>query len=261
MSADAPYEEHLPRAALAGVIDRVWTKRERAGREARVLPDGCVDVMFHLGTRPRAVVVGAMTSARVVPAMARDIVAVRFRPGGAARFLDAPVDTITDAHVELDALGIEARPVIDALTRSPTIEARRALVESFVASRVLASAAVDRTTSRAIARLVAPGAPRIAAVAEELGISRQHLARRVRAVVGLGPKELARIARAQRAMAAIARGDRDHAALAIEHGFADQAHLVHELGAIAGMTPGAIARARGSISPITSAFDVAEERA
>ncbi|UJR85224.1 DUF6597 domain-containing transcriptional factor [Sandaracinus amylolyticus] len=258
---DAPYEEHLPRAALAGVIDRVWTKRERIGSEARVLPDGCVDVMFHLGTRPRAVVVGAMTSARVVPATPRDIVAVRFRPGGAARFVDAPIDTLTDAHVELEALEIDARAVIDALIAAEAIEARREIVESFVASRVLAAPAIDRTTTRAIARLVAPDAPRIAALADELGITRQHLARRVRAAVGLGPKELARIARAQRAMAAIARGDRDHAALAIEHGYSDQAHLAHELGAIAGMTPGAIARARGSISPITSAFDVAEERA
>ncbi|MDX2086897.1 MAG: hypothetical protein SFX73_03555 [Kofleriaceae bacterium] len=62
-------------------------------------------------------------------------------------------------------------------------------------------------------------------------------------------------------IAAIARGDREHAAIAIAHGYADQAHLVHELGAIAGTTPGALARERGSISPITSVFGVAEERA
>lgn len=251
------YQEHAPAAALAGVIDRVWVRRcSAAGREAqRVLPDGCVDVLFHLGARPSVVAVGAMTRPRLVPAGPADIVAVRFRPGGAARFFGAPIDALTDLHVPLADLAIEARPTIDALLASPAIAARREAIERLVAARVRVGAPVDRRVARAISALVSPRPPAIETLARELELSRQYLARRVRATVGVGPKQLARVARVQRVLVDLTRGRRDFAALAIDHGLFDQAHLIHEVRAVTGLTPGELT-ASVSISPISSAYEL-----
>lgn len=253
------YREHVPTPALARVVDRYWTRRDArpsSGDAHRILPDGCVDVLFHLGARPRAVVVGAMTRAHVTAGGPSEIVAVRFRPGGAARFFDVPVDTLTDAHVDLRDLGVAAGPTLDALVTDRTDDARRAALEALVLSRVSRRPRIDPSIDRAIAALVRPEAPTIETLAASLGVTRQHLARRVRAAVGLAPKQLARIARVQRVLVDLARGRRDLAALSVDHGFFDQAHLTNDVRGVTGLPPAALA-ASGSILPIATVYDVA----
>src|SRR5438105_3742540 len=78
------YREHAPPAALAPYVDRLWTSRGPAGPRL-ILPDGCIDIIVD---RHSAFVVGAMTTAVLMPAGEDvDVVAVRFKPGGAAPFL------------------------------------------------------------------------------------------------------------------------------------------------------------------------------
>lgn len=259
MTDERPYEEHAPSPALARVIDRVWTKRTRGGhatKSAVIVPDGCVDVLFHLGTDARAVVVGAMTKPNVVPTSPLDVVAVRFRPGEAARFFDVPIDTLTDAHVELQHVAVDATATLDALAAGERTADRVRAVEALVAARVSRRPRSERWTSRAITRLVSPSPPAIAALAAELGVTRQHLCRRMTAVVGVGPKELARIARAQRVLADLAAGSRGHADIAAAHGLFDQSHMIRELRALTGLSPSALVAGAGDISPITSAYEV-----
>jgi AraC-like DNA-binding protein len=76
-----------------------------------------------------------------------------------------------------------------------------------------------------------------------VGVTRQYLARAFRREVGITPKQLARIARMQRAAAALRRGV-DLARLAAELGYFDQSHLTHELRDLAGITPAAVAAER-----------------
>jgi methylphosphotriester-DNA--protein-cysteine methyltransferase len=89
----------------------------------------------------------------------------------------------------------------------------------------------------------ARGAIRIETLADTLGVSRQHLASQFRARVGLGAKLFARVCRFQHASAAIRRGQQpDLAALALEAGYYDQPHMVHEFRELAGSTPQSFAR-------------------
>jgi AraC-like DNA-binding protein len=107
---------------------------------------------------------------------------------------------------------------------------------------VLRLARVPGRAARAVELAAAVGAApperSIAQLAADLGCTRQHLARTFRAAVGLGPKQLQRIARMQRALAQIRRGG-DLATLAPAAGFADQAHFTNELKALTGATPAA----------------------
>ena len=68
-------------------------------------------------------------------------------------------------------------------------------------------------------------------------------ARRPAAAVGYGPKTLQRVLRFGRALAALDAGV-DLARLALEAGYADQAHLTRECTRLAGAPPAALARAR-----------------
>jgi AraC-like DNA-binding protein len=81
----------------------------------------------------------------------------------------------------------------------------------------------------------------VGALAGELGWSRKHLAQRFAIEVGAGPKTVGRILRfagAHRAIDAGIRGrSMDWADLAAEWGYADQAHLIREFRAMAGVIP------------------------
>ncbi|MDC0669049.1 helix-turn-helix domain-containing protein [Nannocystis radixulma] len=243
------YREHLAPRPLADVVDAFWTHASAAppaDRVRRILPDGCVDVIVHLVGEPRVEVVGTMTRALLVPDGASDMVAVRLRPGAARAFFDVPTDALTDARVPATALGLPAAPLLDALHRLTDPGARvRQLAAVLLAAR---RHPLDAMVERAVRALAGTDPPGVAELADDLGVARQSLARRVRQAVGVGPKELARVFRLQRATRALSAGRRDHAALACELGFHDQAHFIHEMRALSGLTPGAYARTISTIA-------------
>jgi transcriptional regulator GlxA family with amidase domain len=80
----------------------------------------------------------------------------------------------------------------------------------------------------------------VGAVAVDLGMSERHLRRLFREAVGVSPKVFSKLARFRRALSA-ARAD-THASwanIAASAGYYDQAHLIGEFQAIAGVTPAA----------------------
>jgi AraC-like DNA-binding protein len=79
------------------------------------------------------------------------------------------------------------------------------------------------------------------AVADDLGVSERHLRRMFRETVGVGPKAFAKLMRFHRALR-VAREDgrASWASIAAAAGYYDQAHLIAEFRAIAGVTPRAL---------------------
>lgn len=82
------------------------------------------------------------------------------------------------------------------------------------------------------------GRVRIGDVAREVGWSRRHLTTRLRAEIGVGAKDLARLARFARSRELIGRRDRSLAQVAADAGYADQPHLTTEWREFAGCSPG-----------------------
>lgn len=90
------------------------------------------------------------------------------------------------------------------------------------------------------------------AQAGALGVSDRHLRRLVRTYSGHGLKEFHRVRRLQHA-ASVATRKRvpNWACLAVEVGFADQAHLIREFRALAGVTPVALREERRALDRLT----------
>jgi AraC-like DNA-binding protein len=167
---------------------------------------------------------------------------VDLTPQAARRFLRCDLSDLVDRTLDLaDIIGAEVARLEDRLDACSAWEERLALAEAFLARRV-AEADGPRTlvdcALSAIAR--SRGVARIGQIADLAGCSRRHLANRVRATTGLSPKCLSRIARFEHA-AALMRAPRrpSLAGVAVEAGYADQAHLSREFRTLAGMTPGA----------------------
>ena len=224
------YREHAPPPDLAALVRCVWT-RTGTGREALVLPDGCLDVVVRAG---RAVVAGPDTGPIAVPVAAGEIVAgVRLRPGAAGAVLGVPADELRDQRVALEDLwGRAGREAGERAGEDP-FELLGALREW------LDVAAPDRRVLEAAGRLARMPATPVPALAAALGLGERHLRRRFAAGVGYGPKTFARVARFRLALGLV-RAGRPLAAAAAEAGYADQAHMTRELVVLAGRTPAAI---------------------
>src|SRR5438309_11378481 len=90
---------------------------------------------------------------------------------------------------------------------------------------------LERAADAALDRPVARGAE----VAYALGFSPRQLHRRVAHAVGYGPKTLARVLRFRR-LQALAASEPARVDLALDAGYADQAHMTAEVTRLAGLS-------------------------
>lgn len=217
------YREYRPPVGLEPVVACVWESDALVDGTQRVVPDGCVDLVW-LGDQ--LLVVGADTKPKVWEAVGAPASGIRLRPGMAGAVLGVPADEVRDQQVPLSLLW----PAMEHLTATADPPARLRLLTEAVLHR---KADPDPLVDAAVRGLVVPAA-RVSTVAHDLGVSERHLNRRVTAAVGYGPKFLARVARLRRLIAGSegALADRAHAA-----GYASQAHMTDEVRRLTGLTP------------------------
>lgn len=222
----------------------------------RILPTGRVHVMVNLlddefrtyrggdfadVKRTRgAVLVGPRSEATVIDTREqRHLVTVDLKIGGAERLFGPPLKDTRDRLIELDALwGSRGRVVRERLLEERTPEAKLERMEGILLECLRSSDVPDpaiRTAAAALGR----GLP-VSAVASHLGMLPRTFERRFERQTGLTPKRFSRVRRLQRVVrSADISGTVDWASIAAQHGYADQAHLVHDFRDLTGITPGA----------------------
>lgn len=166
----------------------------------------------------------------------RSLICVDFTLGGAAAFVDVPVSEARDSLVELDQLwGRDGATLRERLLDKPTPEAKLRLVNELLVQHFTL-----REPDPAIhpaGALIECGIP-IGEVAKRIGVLSKTLNRHFCAAVGLTPKRYSRVRRLQRVLCSINGGrEVDWCETAADHGYADQAHLVHDFRELTGMTP------------------------
>jgi hypothetical protein len=229
--------ERAPRGDLAQHVLCVWSGASPSDAPCRVLPDGCVDILWAPGRHPW--VAGPDTTAKCEMLPPGPRVGIRFRPGAAPAVLGLPASELRDLRVSLADLwpaGPAAR-LSDALAGAGTIEARFRALEAAVDERARRAGPPDPRVTAVVARLLRPADARGAPPPGDLAGERQ-LRRRFTDAVGYAPKVFERVMRLQRflGLARAAPGAR-LADLALAAGYADQAHLTRECRRLAGLTP------------------------
>ena len=224
------YREYRPPAGLAPVAACLWEQRPAADRVQRIVPDGCVDLIWM--AEHALVIAGADTGPRSVelPAGVRSS-GIRLRPGAAGAVLGLPAFEIRDCQVDVALVwDRESVRLREALALAAPAQ-RLGLLADAIARR---NGQPDVLVVEAARRLATPGA-RVAAVAAGLGVSERQLHRRTLAAVGYGPKMLARVARLRRLVTL--SGEHSLGARAVDAGFANQAHMSAEVLRLTGATP------------------------
>jgi AraC-like DNA-binding protein len=182
-----------------------------------------------------AVVAGPHAKTVVIDTQAqRWLAAVEFRQGGASRFFPMPMTEISNQVVQLQDVwrkgGFLRERLLDARTPVSRFRALEEVLLDYL------NVEFDEAIAYAMAALRAGAS--VSHVALRLGLSLRTLERRFSAQVGITPKRFARVHRLQRVLRAVRLSSKpDWCVLAAEHGYTDQAHLIHDFQDIAGITP------------------------
>jgi AraC-like DNA-binding protein len=168
------------------------------------------------------------------------VAGVSFKPGGCVPFLRMPAHETAGLDVPLADLWGETR---SASLRECLLECRgdhakldiveHALLEMWSPRHVhpAVAFAVDQLNKR-------PHATSITAMTNAVGMSAKRFIERFKKDVGMTPKHYCRIRRFQRALAHAHRGRHiDWTTVALDCGYFDQAHFIHDFRSFAGITP------------------------
>ena len=272
--AVACYREFAPCAALreyvraffsfAPALESNHTRRpvtlevrfgERDPFRSPMFADGHVSIVFsfpktyRLGglwylnsAAPSGMVIGP--TSMVGPAAEADqpeAIGVFFHAAQASRFALVPACDLTDRIVALEELwGEPGSELALQLNEATTESARIDCLESVLLGRI--GRGCNVTSSLDLPALAAfvlrsRGKVTVPWLAEAAGVSRQHLTRVFREMVGVTPKLYSRLARFQAGLAYAGRKDVDCAQLAAELGYFDQSHMIAEFRQFSSLTP------------------------
>jgi AraC-like DNA-binding protein len=252
------YLDRVPSPPLDRFISSIWfcQSQPRPFALERVLPNGAAQLIVNLKEdRTRtydpesgvetnacgAILSGVSTRYGIIDTAEQECVAgVCFRPGGTAPFFAIPARLLTDSGVPLEFAWDRGRAarLREQLLAAATPPARLDALENAMLD-AWRDSAVDPAIAFALRTFAErPQAAKIDAVADEIGLSSKRLAERFKAAVGLPPKRYCRLLRFQRALSSAERGRQvDWTRIAVDCGYFDQAHFIHDFRSFAGITP------------------------
>lgn len=247
-----------PAEPLRPFVKLLWLSDDHpvSARE-HVLPTGAMHIAIRLDDVPLCLVesgvprvigtaviggVRATFHVRDVSRPSRSVGAM-LRPGASRALLGPPAGELAGCHTPLELLwGRDVDLLREQLRGLRAPAAQLAAFESFLVARVRSAPGpecalrLDPAMRHAL-RLLDGGAS-VRAVENELAMSPRRFIATFRDAIGLAPKRHGRVVRFQRAVAALTRAhDRGLAAVALDAGYSDQAHLTREFHEHAGMTP------------------------
>lgn len=251
------YQVYEPSAELQPFIKCFWTLEDdgNAGSSRqRVLPDGCMEMIFHYGDlyrqhfedgssiiQPRSFIYGQITKfLEIEPTGTTGLVSARFLPGGLAPFLAVPLAALEDKAVSLlELFGERGRSLEEKVIAATAASERIALIESFLLSIPVEPAAIDGIAKACVQVIFeSQGQMAAAELADSLNISRRNMERRFTSAIGMSPKQLSKVIRLQTAIKMLGENKfTSLTALAYESGYYDQAHFIKDFKEFAGISP------------------------
>jgi AraC-like DNA-binding protein len=247
--AELRYSERRSRPELQNWIQSLWTFDASAlaasPYEHFVPPDGCVSIlaMRHAGFSAESLIlVGPRWEPHRVPVNRGDSYdGVRFWPFAARALLGEMLPPVVGRIEPLIGLLPDlARRIHAAVARTAAGELppfHLAIQEELSAALPEANG-VDSLVREATARIITSGGRgAISAIATDLGIGLRQLQRRFKHVTGLSLKQFARIRRFREAAGELLRSSpRPWCRVALDAGYADQAHLTREFSQLIGLS-------------------------
>jgi len=251
---------YSPPPPLGHYVDLLWLYEgfRPAHPRERLLPTGTVEIVFDLredriltyGQRERmrpfylsgSVVCGAHSEFFVIDTASQDgVMGVHFRPGGAYPFFKLPAGELHNEHVDLGALWgwQEVRDLRERLLAALKPEQKLRILERALLVKLRDGFERHPAVAYALGEFHAvPEGRSIAAVTDRTGFSARRFIDLFEREVGLTPKLFCRVRRFQKVLQTIQSGCAiDWAGIALNCGYYDQAHFIHDFRAFSGINP------------------------
>ncbi|AEF42131.1 helix-turn-helix transcriptional regulator [Hoyosella subflava] len=207
----------------------VWSASSPESEDQLVLPDGCMDLLWH---DDQLFFAGPDTHAYATTWTASEWVGIRFACGQGRLVAGIPAAELRDTRITIDALlpAAEARQLSERVAEAtdPGVA-----LEKITAERLSVAPHSDGLAER-MYTMLSRGWP-VADVAHHTGLSSRQLHRRSIDSFGYGPKTLGRILRLNRALD-LARAGMPPSVAAARSGYADQAHFARDARSLTGQT-------------------------
>jgi len=256
---------HTPTRPLGDFVERFWSLSDApAHSKERIAPSGTSGLLINLHenelriydpVKPErckrfsgAVVSGTFSGPFVIDTRELvSVIGVHFRPGGAFPFLGTPASELADAHVDLDALwGTSAIELRERLCVAKTPAERFKLLEKVLVAHLFRPLerhyavrfALD-TFGRADSGLA------IRDVARDAGLSQRRFIQLFACEVGISPKLFCRVRRFRQALETVRHtAVPNWAQVAVDCGYYDQSHLIHDFRFFSNLSPTEYVRQR-----------------
>jgi AraC-like DNA-binding protein len=263
----AIHHHFIPHPPLSAFVEILWLYQgdTPSHKKERRLPDGSMALVINLRddliriydrcqhdqfqNYRGCVISGAHSEVMLIDTTSQaEVLGVQFKRGGAFPFLSLPAAELHNEIISLDMLwGAAAIDLREQLLAARTPERRFQLLEQFLLARLAQSRTVHPAVTFALKEFQDVScSPTIATVTERIGMSQTRFIQVFREAVGLTPKQYCRVLRFQEVLRVLERGvSGSMAALAMNCGYYDQAHFIHDFQAFSGLTPGAYLSLRG----------------
>jgi AraC-like DNA-binding protein len=253
------FRSYVPRAPLSEFIEDFWLYEGYEGehQHERILPSGTFEMVFNLQENELRIYgasapatcrrfSGAVISGPYAGSFMSDtaeeaaILGVHFKPGGAFAVLGLLAGELSNTHVDLRTIwGPAATTLRDRLCELSQPNDRFQLLEAALLERLF-----DRSDRHGAIRvgldvlMRTHGRARVRDIARAVDLSQRRFIEVFTAEVGLTPKLFGRVQRFQHAVALSHRPTKvDWAQFAVECGYFDQSHLIHEFVEFSGLSP------------------------
>lgn len=188
-----------------------------------------------------AILSGAQTGPFVIDNQQQDrVFGIQFRAAGSFPFFRIPAGETADLAVPLDTLWRRgAAEFRERLLAASSVKRMFEIAESVMLSHAAGTFDLHPAVNYSVAHFSrVPQTGTIAAIADETGLSHRSFIELFRDQVGLTPKAFCRVRRFQYVLQSIHGAPQvDWAQVALESGYYDQAHFIHDFRSFSGLTP------------------------
>jgi AraC-like DNA-binding protein len=236
-----------------------WEGTPQSHARERLLPNGEAAIIFNLRDEEMRIydaddpqrftscglagITGPRTGCFAIDTAAEErVVGIQFLAGGSFPFFREPAAEVANQSVPLDSLwGTRAVLLREQLLAASSVDAMFATLERALFAQLARPPELHPAVAFARGHICrAPHATTIAGVTDRIGISQRRFIELFRDQIGLTPKAFCRVRRFQRVLESVHRRQSvDWAQVALDGGYYDQAHFIHDFQDFSGMTPSA----------------------
>lgn len=243
------YKEYLPNILLSPYIETYWVSNGYKGEQTiRILPDGCVDILFNLDSVPQdnikpflPYIIGTMTTySDVIYKNAIRMMGIRFRPCGISAFTRVPINEFTNIKVDLSLF--ETIFDVSFYEQLPEIEnevERICYIDTYLVKILKKTFSIDKQLIYAVDFIrQTKGVLPINDVLNIVCLCQRQFERKFKATTGITPKMFSSIIRFANTKEVLCTSTSESLfSIALEYGYYDHAHLIREYKRFAGNLP------------------------